>query len=200
MNAAARTTIARPSADSRTSSLTSARSATIVSIVVGMCLLAVRVPGTLTALVLTLLAGVLGLGIGASFVDDDHKARRRGRLHWLIITLIGCAAFALGRVIGTAHPGPIWWPLVATSVLAAVAEEAFFRRLVYGALAGFGPAVAIIGAASLFAAVHVPAYGAGVLPIDFAAGVVLGWQRWVCGGWSAPAATHAVANLLGLGW
>jgi hypothetical protein len=33
------------------------------------------------------------------------------------------------------------------------------------------------------------------MPIDFAAGLVLGWQRWATGTWTAPAATHVFANL-----
>jgi membrane protease YdiL (CAAX protease family) len=50
--------------------------------------------------------------------------------------------------------------------------------------------------AVLFAAVHLPLYGAGALPLNLAAGVLLGWQRWATGSWTAPAATHAIANLL----
>jgi hypothetical protein len=34
------------------------------------------------------------------------------------------------------------------------------------------------------------------LPIDLAAGAVLGWQRWATGSWAVPAVTHVVANLL----
>ena len=47
-----------------------------------------------------------------------------------------------------------------------------------------------------FALVHLTVYGAWVLPIDLAAGLVLGWQRWATGSWRAPAVTHAFANLL----
>jgi membrane protease YdiL (CAAX protease family) len=174
----------------------------LASIVVGSCLLALRVPGTLVAPALTLLVGAIGLGIsiGASFVGGDDRPHSQRLFLWLTVTVIGCVTFACARFVGVVHPGPIWWPAVAASVLAAVAEEAFFRRLVYGALAVFGPGAAIVSAAALFAVVHVPAYGPEVLLIDFAAGVLLGWQRWVSGGWSAPAATHAAANLLGFGW
>jgi membrane protease YdiL (CAAX protease family) len=35
-----------------------------------------------------------------------------------------------------------------------------------------------------------------VLPLDLAAGLLLGWQRQATGSWAVPAATHVVANLL----
>src|SRR5436853_354664 len=74
----------------------------------------------------------------------------------------------------------------------------FLRRLVYGLLARWGDGVAVIGAAAAFGVVHIPAYGAHALPVDLAAGMLLGWQRWATGGWTAPAATHAAANILQL--
>jgi membrane protease YdiL (CAAX protease family) len=44
--------------------------------------------------------------------------------------------------------------------------------------------------------VHVSLYGAWVLPLDLAAGLVLAWQRWATGSWAVPAATHVLGNLL----
>ena len=85
---------------------------------------------------------------------------------------------------------------MALSTLAAVAEEAFFRRLLYAALAPGGAVLAVGGTALLFAVVHVTVYGMWVLPIDVAAGLVLSWQRWASGTWRVPAATHVIANLL----
>ncbi|MDR7512393.1 MAG: CPBP family glutamic-type intramembrane protease, partial [Armatimonadota bacterium] len=85
---------------------------------------------------------------------------------------------------------------VAAALVAAVAEEAFFRRLLYGWLEPLGPIAAIGLAAIAFAAVHVPAWGPAALPVDLAAGVLFGWQRWASGTWTAPAATHVAANLL----
>lgn len=121
--------------------------------------------------------------------------RRRRQL--LLATVIGLGAFAVGRVVGGAE-APVAWSvrLIALNTLAAVAEEAFFRRLVYGVLAPVGAAFAIGGAAVLFALVHLMTYGAWVLPIDVAAGVLFGWQRWATNSWRVPAATHAIANVL----
>jgi membrane protease YdiL (CAAX protease family) len=110
---------------------------------------------------------------------------------------VGVLAFAAGRVLaGGQALLPLTGGVVALNTLAALAEEAFFRRLVYAALLPGGIAVAVGGAALLFALVHVTVYGAWVLPLDLAAGLVLGWQRWATGSWLVPAATHAVANLL----
>jgi membrane protease YdiL (CAAX protease family) len=114
-----------------------------------------------------------------------------------MVLALGLAAFALGRVVGGGHaPQPLAAHVVALGTLAAVAEEAFFRRLVYDALLPGGPAIAVVGSALLFALVHVTVYGAWVLPIDLAAGLVLSWQRWASGSWKVPALTHVVANLL----
>jgi membrane protease YdiL (CAAX protease family) len=110
---------------------------------------------------------------------------------------IGLAAFVLGRVVGGGYaPQPLALRVVALGSLAAVAEEAFFRRFVYDALLPGGAALAVGGSAVLFALVHVTVYGAWVLPIDVAAGLVLSWQRWATGSWKVPAVTHILANLL----
>ena len=110
---------------------------------------------------------------------------------------LGLLAFTAGRVLAGGHsPWPLSGRVILLNGLAAVAEEAFFRRLVYGALLPGGVAVAAGGSALLFAVVHVPLYGLWVLPLDLAAGLVLAWQRHATGSWVVPALTHAVANLL----
>jgi membrane protease YdiL (CAAX protease family) len=116
----------------------------------------------------------------------------------LPVLAIGVGAFAVGRALlsGSPPPAPATAFVVALNTLAAVAEEAFFRRLVYGALLAAGPVAALVGSAALFAAVHVTIYGFWVLPLDFAAGLLFGWQRQVTGSWAVPALTHAAANVL----
>jgi len=121
---------------------------------------------------------------------------RRARLS-LVVTLVGIAAFAVGRaLIGGHAPMAFTAYAVATSTLAAVAEELWFRRLCFGLLLPAGPLFAICGSTLLFAVVHVVTYGWWVLPLDLAAGALLGWQRSVTGSWAAPAVTHVIANLL----
>jgi membrane protease YdiL (CAAX protease family) len=114
------------------------------------------------------------------------------------VLALGVGAFAVGRLLSAGTPPPIEATafVIGLNTLAAVAEEAFFRRLVYGALLAGGPVLAVAGSALLFAAVHVTVYGAWVLPLDLAAGLLFGWQRHVTGSWAVPAATHSVANLL----
>jgi membrane protease YdiL (CAAX protease family) len=115
----------------------------------------------------------------------------------LLVLGAGVAVFAVGRLVGGGHPPfPFTARIIALNTLAAVAEEAFFRRVVYAVLAPAGAAFAIGGAAVLFALVHLTVYGAWVLPIDLAAGLLFGWQRWATKSWSVPAATHALANVL----
>jgi membrane protease YdiL (CAAX protease family) len=110
---------------------------------------------------------------------------------------VGVAAVVLAAVAaGRAVPTPWSAATLPLSLLAAVAEEALFRRLAYGQLERWGAAVAIVGSAVLFTLVHLPAYGTSALPVDAGAALLFGWQRWASGTWSVPAATHAFANLV----
>jgi membrane protease YdiL (CAAX protease family) len=145
---------------------------------------------------LVLLALYLAIG-GASVAADVGRAERPAVLTPSTVLLLGL--LALGAVTWVARsPVPIRWSPWAPvlGVFAAVAEEALFRRLAYGRLLRFGVPVAIVGSAVAFALLHVPLYGVAVLPVDLGAGLLLSWQRWACGTWTVPAATHAAANLL----
>lgn len=146
--------------------------------------------GTLLALFPALLITGAGWPLG-------NAGPAAGRRRVVAVLGAGVLAFALGRVLGGGHsPAPFTVRIVALNSLAAVAEEAFFRRLAYGLLSPSGPAFAIGASALLFAIVHVTVYGWWVLPIDLAAGVLLGWQRAASGRWWVPAVTHVVANVL----
>jgi hypothetical protein len=166
--------------------------------------LAAATPRPTTALVL-LLCALLGVGASlpisramrASRISRDATPARAGVWTTTVVALVGITAFAAGRVLaGGRPPFAVSGYAVVTSCLAAVSEEAWFRRLGFGLLEAAGPAFAIGGSTVLFAVVHVAAYGWWVLPIDLAAGALLGWQRWVSGSWTAPAVTHVIANLL----
>jgi len=114
-----------------------------------------------------------------------------------VVALVGVGAFTAGRVLaGGRAPAPALATYVVLNTLAAVAEEAFFRRLLYGLLEPHGQALAAGGAAAAFAVVHLTVWGAWALPLDLAAGLVLSWQRATTGRWSVPAFTHAAANVL----
>lgn len=118
-------------------------------------------------------------------------------LHPLLVLAVGVGAFVLSAsVTGPRIPLPFAPHVLALNTLAAVSEEAFFRRFLFGRLARYGPATAILVTALLFAAIHVPIYGMAVLWVDLGAGLLLSWQRWASGRWTTPAATHVLANLL----
>lgn len=192
-----------------TTAVVAAGDAAAVAVAVGCGLLTLRpllldaAPDPTIALV-ALFVGLLALGRAWPVVRRDH---RPPTVTVVGVLVLGVAAFALGRLLaGGRSPAPFALRLVtlntaalntvALNTLAAVAEEALFRRLAYAVLSPSGPAGAVAGTALLFAVVHVTLYGAWVLPIDVAAGLVLGWQRWATGSWWVPAATHVVANLL----
>jgi hypothetical protein len=118
------------------------------------------------------------------------------RRTFALTTAIGVLAFAVGRALISGHaPTSLTLTALLLNTLAAVAEEVWFRRLCFGLLAPVGPGYAIAVTSVLFAVVHVSTYGFVILPLDLAAGVLLGWQRAVTGSWAAPATTHVLANL-----
>jgi membrane protease YdiL (CAAX protease family) len=151
-----------------------------------------------SAEILALFALYLGLGAVSVVVTVERDAKSSAPSLGSAV-FIGLAAV----VLMTAFPAS--WPhltagstAVALAVVAAVAEEAFFRRLLYGRLLPHGAAVAVAASALLFALVHVPAYGMAAFPVDLGAGLLLSWQRWASGDWKVPAATHAALNLVGV--
>ena len=62
-----------------------------------------------------------------------------------------------------------------------------------------GDGGALVATTTLFAALHVPLYGIGSLPLNLAAGLLLGGLRIVSRGVLAPAVAHVIADLAG-GW
>lgn len=91
----------------------------------------------------------------------------------------------------------VWTPVVA---LIAVAEEVVLRGVLFNAIRSWGgDGWALAATTVLFAAMHVPLYGVGVLPLDLAVGLLLGGLRIASGGVLAPAIAHVLADLAG-GW
>ena len=171
--------------------------ATLCLIAAGVGLLLVRTwlpslgeTGRVTGLTVTLVAILAGSLLVPS-------ARGHARLHPGLVLGVGLTAIALALSTGGRPvPAPlVAWALPLT-LLAAIAEEALFRRVAYGALERRGAVVAIGVTALAFALVHVPLYGVAVFPVDLGAGLLLSWQRWASGSWTVPAATHAAANAM----
>ncbi|HEX6538283.1 MAG TPA: CPBP family intramembrane glutamic endopeptidase [Candidatus Dormibacteraeota bacterium] len=91
----------------------------------------------------------------------------------------------------------LWTPVVA---LVATGEEVMLRGALFTTLEeGAGPASALAVTSVAFALLHVPLYGWAALPLDLAAGVLLGGLRLLTGGVTAPAVAHVAADLAA-GW
>lgn len=164
----------------------------LLAVVAGITALLLR-PPSVGAWPVTVAAGLVGA------LAPLPRTEGLRPMPWAAVAALGTLPF-LAFAAWSPSPGVAGGAaLVAAALVAAVAEELFFRRLVYGWLARWGAAVAVVGAAVAFAVVHVPVHGWAVVPIDLAAGLVLGWQRWASGGWTAAAVTHAVANVLVIG-
>ncbi len=143
---------------------------------------------------------VLGL-VGVAWpLTRRVESRPSGLWVSLGVLAVGAAGFTVGRAVVDVPLGPSALVVaIALNALAAVAEEAFFRRYLFGVLAAsHGLTVAVVATAAAFALVHVTVWGWWVLPLDLAAGLVLSWQRAATGRWSVPAATHVLANTLAL--
>ena len=171
----------------------SARRAALAVAVLGMAALALRPVSPV--------AGIVPVVVGAAAVAVPLRPGRRSIVGiWLLAVLAGVGAVAVASPAGTA-PAVGGSPVaVLVTLAAAIGEEALFRRLGFAYLLRWGVAVAVVGSGVAFAMVHLPAYGPMAVWTNFGTGVLFGWQRWVTGGWSAPAVTHGVANLLAAGW
>ncbi|MGH2689434.1 MAG: CPBP family glutamic-type intramembrane protease, partial [Actinomycetota bacterium] len=123
----------------------------------GVLALAYRVPAPEALLVTA--------GVGAAGgITPVARAAARERLPWLWVVLLGTLPFLAFAAWSRPLPARGGMLVAVTGVVAAVAEEVFFRRLVYGWLERWGAVLAVGVAALLFALVHVPVYGWGVLP------------------------------------
>jgi membrane protease YdiL (CAAX protease family) len=141
-----------------------------------------------------LAGGYLALLVGAVAV----RARREdGPLGWGVPLALGLVAVAgAGMVAGPVADRRVGVVAAGLALLAAVAEEALFRRVLYDRLLRFGVVTAVVGSAVVFALIHLPSYGLAAMPVDLGAALLLSWQRYASGRWTVPAVTHAVANLL----
>jgi membrane protease YdiL (CAAX protease family) len=137
---------------------------------------------------------------------DPGRAVRMG-LGWGVVAWIGASLAsavvvtlleALGldvapqaaeQALGLVEP---WVAVLAIVVLAPIAEELFFRGVVFNAfLRERGPRLAYIGSAALFAVIHLSIVA--LLPI-FVLGLALAWVYDRTGSLLAPIVMHAVVN------
>jgi membrane protease YdiL (CAAX protease family) len=165
-------------------------------VAVGCLVLTVRPLASVSADTRIVLFGVLYVTIAVASIAVPVERDTARISPTVAFGLVVGALVFVASVAGPAVPPPLSAASMPLSVLAAVAEEALFRRVAYARLARFGAVVAVGGSALLFGLVHVPAYGLAALPVDVGAGLLFGWQRWASGTWTVPAATHALANAL----
>jgi membrane protease YdiL (CAAX protease family) len=152
--------------------------------------------GWTVAVVAAVFATILALGLVAP-VQHLRNPARASNATVLYVLIAGTLVFLLGRLLKAGQsPMPATPLLISLNTLAAVGEEALFRRVAFDALLPAGPIAAIGGSALLFGLAHVTVYGWWAFPLDVAAGILLGWQRWASGSWGVPAITHALADLL----
>ncbi|GAC1408955.1 MAG: hypothetical protein NVSMB57_01050 [Actinomycetota bacterium] len=161
----------------------------VVALAFGITALAVR-NAMYPSVFATALVGVAGI------IPAIQRSKAKSNTTWLMVTAAGCAAFTMGRLVSGSPGFSASAPVIFTLMIAAVAEEAFFRRFLYGILAQRSTLLAISVSATLFALVHIPLYGIQALPIDLAAGLLLSWQRWASGSWTSPMASHMFVNLI----
>jgi membrane protease YdiL (CAAX protease family) len=134
---------------------------------------------------------------------------RAGRPRIAAVILGGCGGAVLVLAWLSAHNGApidlaqfntavaLWTPVVA---VVAVAEEVALRGVLFDAVRAWGgDGWALVATTLLFAAIHIPLYGIGSLPLDLAVGLLLGGLRIVSGGVLAPSVAHVIADLAG-GW
>jgi hypothetical protein len=171
--------------------------ALVLPVLAGVCLLLLRLRilqspnATRVALLVVVFATILVTSLLVPV------ARDAARLHPALVAVTGLAGVCLAAIAaGRPVSAPLGTTALPLALLAAVAEEALFRRAAYGWLARSGSGIAFAGSALLFAAVHVPLYGVAAFPVDLGAGLLFSWQRWASGNWTVPAATHAAANAL----
>ncbi len=157
------------------------------------CIALVSRPSSPAFAAITVMVGLAG-ALHPIAIPRGSDRSTRG---WCAAVALGIGVFAIARgALGGSLIPPAPALLLGSAIVAAVAEEAFFRRFVYATLLRWGVPVALAGSSFGFAIVHVTFWGWRAVPVDLAAGVLLGWQRWATGSWMAPAVTHAAANVL----
>jgi uncharacterized protein len=147
-----------------------------------------------------------------SWSGPDPAGALRAGLGWGAVAWLGATVVSAIVVFGLEQLGmPVdpqaaeqalalvdpWIAVLAIVVLAPIAEEIFFRGVVFNAwLREAGPRVAYIGSAALFAVIHLSLVA--VLPI-FLLGLALAWVYRRTGNLLAPIAMHAVVNGISVG-
>jgi len=107
----------------------------------------------------------------------------------LVLLLPVMGAGASGRPLSG------FWGWGAAIVVIATLEELVIRgRLQPAWTAEAGPVAGLLVSAAVFALIHLPRYGLGAMPLDFAVGLALGGLRAVTGRVAPCAIAHVIAD------
>lgn len=142
-----------------------------------------------------------------SWAGPDPGGALRAGLGWGLVAWLGATVASAGVVVILEELGLAiepqaaeqalevvdpWLAVLTIVILAPIAEELFFRGVVFNAwLREGGPKLAYLGSAALFAVIHVSLVA--VVPI-FLLGLALAWVYRRTGNLLAPIAMHAVVN------
>jgi membrane protease YdiL (CAAX protease family) len=108
-----------------------------------------------------------------------------------LLTRGGFAGAVVSARVGLSAPA---WVIVTLIVVGG--EEAVIRGALFRiCLRPLGIVGTVLLTSAIFALIHLPFYGWGAMPLDFAVGVWLGGLRLASGSAAAPAVAHGVADL-----
>jgi membrane protease YdiL (CAAX protease family) len=147
-----------------------------------------------------------------SWSGGDAAAAVRAGLGWGVVAWVGSAAVSVVVVLVLEELGigadqqaaeqalmviDPWLAVLAIVIVAPIAEELFFRGVVFNAwLREGGARFAYLGSAALFAVIHLSL--AAAVPI-FLLGLALAWIYRRTGSLLAPIAMHTVVNGISVG-
>jgi membrane protease YdiL (CAAX protease family) len=116
-------------------------------------------------------------------------AAAAGVVTGLVLMLPVMGAGASGRALSG------FWGWGAAILVIATLEEVVIRgRLQPAWTAEAGPIAGLLVSAVVFALIHLPRYGLGAMPLDFAVGLALGGLRAVTGRVAPCAIAHVIAD------
>jgi len=132
--------------------------------------------------------------------ERDWLALRQARCRrWTAV--LGGAGVGIALVLPLAVGAPphrglegFWVWAAAIALLASMEESVLRGPLQTQWSSEAGPGVAVLVTALVFAAMHLPVYGAPALPLDFAVGVALGGLRMLTGRILPSALAHVLAD------
>lgn len=147
-----------------------------------------------------------------SWSGPNASGALRAGVGWGAVAWVGAAAVSVAVTLGLEQIGvdadpqaaeralllvEPWLAVVAIVILAPIAEEIFFRGVVFNAwLREAGRTIAYLGSATLFAVIHLSLVA--VVPI-FLLGLALAWVYRRTGNLLAPIAMHATVNGISVG-